>query len=147
MKNKEQKEKQETKEIKSKKIIQSEGWDSEKKYVVDQENQIATPVRVQELPLTDEEKIVKFLDGKADYVKMNDFLKSLYPLPKMNEPAAWLDKGVSKALKATLERMVKDGMLLIANNTHLQLGKFYYEGQQQVQKHHNLTTIEIWAKI
>ena len=33
--------------------------------------------------LTDEEKIVKFLESRSGgYVKINDFLKSLFPLPK-----------------------------------------------------------------
>lgn len=97
--------------------------------------------------LTQEEKILKFLDGKKDYVKMNDFLKSLYPVPTFSAPAAWLNQAVSKTLKGLLESMVKDGLIEIANNNHGMLGKHYYEGVDAKQRHHNLTTVEIWAKI
>jgi hypothetical protein len=84
---------------------------------------------------------------KKDYVKLNDFLKSLYPLPKNNEPAAWLQRRTCKGLKVLLGDMVAAGKIDIQADTHKLLGSFYHEGQQQFTKHHNLSTVEVWAKI
>lgn len=105
------------------------------------------PPPVPEKELSREEKVLKFLTGKKDYVKLNDFLKSLYPLPKLNEPPSWLQLGMSKELKGLLEGMQAEGKLDIADNRHNMLGKIYYEGDQQYTRHHNLSTVEIWAKI
>lgn len=97
--------------------------------------------------LSIEDRIINFLEGKKDYVKMNDFLKSLYPIPTMQNPAAWMQQATSKTLRGLLDSMVKEGALTIAGDTHLQLGKPYYHGDDQRQAHYNLSSLEIWAKI
>jgi hypothetical protein len=100
-----------------------------------------------EKELSNEEKIVNFLKGKKEYEKLNDFLKSLYPLPKQNEPAAWLNRRTCKGLKTLLEDMKASGKIDIQGDAHKLLGSFYHEGQQQFTRHHNLSTVEVWAKI
>lgn len=95
---------------------------------------------------SDEEKILNFLDGKSGTVNMNGFLKSLAGVPKMNEPPRWMQQGYSKYLRSLLSKMQTEGKITISNNRHLQLGQFYYEGEQHLQKHYNLNHIQIECK-
>lgn len=121
---------------------------SKVEYVAAKDSPIYDHPQLQPQPeLTMEDKIVKFLEGKNDFVKMNDFLKSLYPIPTMQNPAKWMQQQVSKTLKGLLDSMVKDGVIKISGDKHLQLGKPYYHGADQRQAHHNLTSIEIYGKI
>jgi hypothetical protein len=98
------------------------------------------------LPLSKEERIVEFLSDKQDFVKLNDFLKSLYPVPKTNEPAQYLNLPDNKLLRKLLETMQAEGRIEIRNNAHRRLAERFYEGEQQVQRFHNLNTILIEAK-
>jgi hypothetical protein len=93
-----------------------------------------------------EQKIVAFLEDKKDFVKLNDFLKSLYPIPKMGEPPAYLDKGEMKRMRILLDNMQFHGKLEIKNNGHGQLGNHYYEGEQQYAKFYHIGNLTIEAK-
>jgi len=89
--------------------------------------------------LSMEEKIVNFFNSReAGTVKMNDFLKSLYPLPKFNEPAEYLRQGRSKELKGILTKLQAEGKILLADNNHLKLGSFYYTDGDTQTKYHNI---------
>jgi hypothetical protein len=92
-----------------------------------------------------DERIKAFLEGKNGYVRINDFLKSLYPLPKMNEPAEWLSQGASKTMRGLLEKMKSEGRIIINGDHYKMLGRFYYEGTDQVQRHYNIGNIFIEA--
>lgn len=93
--------------------------------------------------LSFEERIESFLEGKYGTIKLNDFLKSLYPLPKFNEPPVWLQQGEMKRLRVILDNMQSHGRIKIVNNIHSRLGTFYYEGEQQFARHYNLNTITV----
>jgi hypothetical protein len=94
-----------------------------------------------------EQKIMEFIENKGDVdININQFLKSLYPLPKIGEPALWLSKGENKRLRNLLDSMVKKGAIKILNNLHMRLGQFYHETQEQRTMHHDLNTVEITVK-
>lgn len=127
--------------------------------VVENEEKVAEPVvevvvenkvEVVSEELTDEEKIVKFLESRSGgYVKVNDFLKSLFPLPKTpNEPPVWLMQGAAKRLRVLLEGMRLKGLIKIANNTHLLLGTFYYPDTSHMKTaHHTLNSVQIQCSL
>lgn len=98
--------------------------------------------------LTFEERISAFLESRSEqgYVKLNDFLKSLYGVPKFNEPPGWLLQNNMKQLGWVLSKMQESGQAMFANDQFKLLGKHYYTGTDQKQAHHNLTIITIEAK-
>lgn len=94
-----------------------------------------------------EEKIVAFLDSReGSDIKLNDFLKSLFGVPKFNEPPNWLSQGASKQLRVLLGDMQTKGLISISNNMHTKLGTFYYEGNSPVTLYHSLNTVPLVAK-
>lgn len=98
-----------------------------------------------DLPM--EQKIENFLEGKDGFVRANDFLKSLFGIPKFNEPAQWLQQGNSKLLKATLEKMVANNDIVVKDNRHRLLGQPYYpDTTTGKQQHRNLNNVEILIK-
>ena len=50
---------------------------------------------------SDEQKLLNFIDtrGISGDIRLNDFLKSLFPMPKFNEPPVWTQQNTSKYLK------------------------------------------------
>lgn len=94
---------------------------------------------------TMEQKIVRFLESRiGGFVRINDFIKSLYPIPRMNEMPVYVNQGESKRLKGMLEKMKSDGTIKIEADSHLRLGSFYYPDGQTLKTHyHNINTIEI----
>jgi len=104
-------------------------------------------VEVMGAELSMEEKIVNFFNSReSGTVKMNDFLKSLYPLPKFNEPAEYLRQGRSKELKGILTKLQAEGKILLTDNNHLKLGSFYYTDGDTQTKYHNILTVTITLK-
>ncbi len=103
-------------------------------------------VQVEEL--SDEQKVLNFIDtrGISGDIRLNDFLKSLFPMPKFNEPPVWTQQNTSKYLKGLLDKMVREGKLVISDNAHLKLGQFYYHGDSPQTQHHTLNTVNIVAK-
>lgn len=93
------------------------------------------------------ERILNFIDSRNDgEIKLNDFLKSLYPLPKLGEPALYLRQDKAKELKGALTGLEKGGKVTFVGNGHTKLGKFYYEGNDTVTKYHNILTTQIVVK-
>jgi len=97
--------------------------------------------------LSMEDKIVNFITSRSDgEIKLNDFLKSLYPFPKFNEPAVYLQQAKAKELKGVLAKLEREGKVSFVGNGHTKLGKFYYEGNETVTKYHNILTVQIVVK-
>lgn len=97
--------------------------------------------------LTMEQKILNFIESRQPgEIRMNDFLKSLFPVPKFGEPPLWTQKGESKRLRIVLDELQKQRLIQVVNNMHLKLGQFYHEGESQQTKHHNLNTVTIVVK-
>lgn len=94
-----------------------------------------------------EEKIAVFLDSRGSgEIKLNDFLKSLFGVPKFGEPPIWSSQGNSKVLRVTLTKMVTDGLINIQNNNHVKLGTFYYPDMSTGKtEYHTLNTVPIVA--
>lgn len=96
--------------------------------------------------LSMDQKIVQFVDSMDSDVKLNDFLKSLFPI-KSNEPPRWQLQGNSRKLRGLLEDMVNKGQIVILNNTHRRLGDCYYpDNTTGKAEHYNLNTMPIVAK-
>lgn len=97
--------------------------------------------------LSKEEKIINFLESRGDgEFVINDFLKSLYPIPTYNMPAEYLRQGESKALKGLLTKMQAEGKISFVDNSYQKLGQFYYEGGDTQTKHYNILNVKIIAK-
>lgn len=98
--------------------------------------------------LSMEEKINKFLDSRdAGEVRMNDFLKSLFPIPKFNEPPLWLKQENCKMLRIVLERMYSKGEINIISESHRRLGMNYYPDLATGRReHYTLNSLQIIAK-
>lgn len=100
--------------------------------------------------LSTQERIVEFLRsrGTGQFIRINDFLKSLYPLPKNNEPVEWQKQTAMKSLKAILDGMVVKRDILVSNNSYLLLGKAYWpDDTTGVTHYHHLGTVNIEAKL
>lgn len=93
-------------------------------------------------------RIEAFVDdrGLNGYIRLNDFLKSLYGVPAFNTPPKWTSQAAMKELGGILESMQQNNKLVINNNMHKLLGKTYYSGEDYRQSHHNLDTITIEGK-
>lgn len=101
----------------------------------------------QKVELSKEEKIINFLESRGDgEFVINDFLKSLYPIPTYNMPAEYLRQGESKALKGLLTKMQAEGKIAFVDNSYQKLGQFYYEGGDTQTKHYNILNVKIVAK-
>ena len=96
---------------------------------------------------TMEASIVKYLDGKGEGEHLlNDFLKSLFPIPKFNEPAIYLTQENSRYIRHVLENMQLECKINIVNDLHRKLGEHWYEPETGIAKRHNLSTVKIVAK-
>jgi hypothetical protein len=83
-----------------------------------------------------------------DYVRLNDFLKSLFKLPRVNEVPEWQNKRISKDIRAALETLQGEGVLQIRNDTHKKLGGFFYDSNDSQQRtmHYHIGDVDIFAK-
>lgn len=122
--------------------------EEEKKVEAPEPIKVVEPINtVLDNNLTFEQRINNFLEGKEGFVKANDFLKSLFGIPKFNEPAQWLQQGNSKLLKSTLDGMVANFDITVKDNLHRLLGQPYYpDSTTGKQQHRNLNNVEIYIK-
>lgn len=99
-------------------------------------------------PMTKEEKILDFLTkkGSGGFVRLNEFLKSTYPVPKAHEQAAWLAPSESKAIKALLAKLENEGQITVHKN-YLKLGTNFYSGVEQKRGTYDLNSVLITAKM
>lgn len=80
-----------------------------------------------EQELSKEQRIINYLEDKPKGdIRVNDFLKSLFGVSKLNEPPMWQNQAASKEIKGLLDKMQAAGYLEVVNNAHLKLGQTYY---------------------
>lgn len=97
--------------------------------------------------LTKEEKIVKFIENSTGkLVKLNDFLKSLYPALNHGEPPVWKQQITSRQIKLMLMKMENAGLIKIVNNVHSELGNPYFKGEEQRSAHYDIDTLQLFAE-
>lgn len=98
-----------------------------------------------------EDKIVAFLKSRPaqghGFVSISSFLKSTYPLPKLGEPPLWTRQQESKALKAKISDAINSGKIAVNGEHYKKLGSFYYADGKPETQYHNLSTIQIEAKL
>lgn len=104
-----------------------------------------------EIPLEDqpiEQSIIKFIEGNGiSRIKINDFLRSLYPTPKFNEPPISLSQASSKEIRNVLDRLSKQGVIEVDSNAHLHLGTPYYPDTSTMKTaYHNLNSVTLVVK-
>jgi len=96
--------------------------------------------------LSMEQKILNFIDSRGTgKIILNDFLKSLFGVPKLNEPHVYLRQGSSRMLRATLIKLQSEGKINIENNRHMRLGQSYYSNNEPETKYYNLNTVQLVA--
>lgn len=96
------------------------------------------------------EKILNFLKSRnsGSFVRLNDFLKSLYPMPKNNEPFEWQQQTKMKTLRAIINGMVVNRQIATSTNSYMQLGKSYWPDDSTGKTHyHHLGSLVIEAKL
>lgn len=96
------------------------------------------------------EKIINFLKSRnaVTFIRLNDFLKSLYPLPKNNEPFEWQQQTKMKTLRAIIDGMVVNKQIVTSTNSYLQLGKPYWPDDSTGKTHyHHIGSLVIEAKL
>ncbi len=95
---------------------------------------------------SNEEKLLSFIQKSTNsLVRLNDFLKSLYPSEKPFEPPVWKKQITSRQIRLMLSIMQNKGDLKIFNNTHIQLGDCYFDSEGKT-KHFDLDTLIISAE-
>lgn len=114
------------------------------------------PEKVEKVYLAEADTSLPFSDRldaflakkKGTTVRLNDFLKSLYPVPVMGARPRWEDQGEMKRLRVLLANYSATGKIEVSNNLYQQLGTFYYgESADPVTKYHNLATIILETKV
>lgn len=114
------------------------------------------PEKVEKVYLAEADTSLPFSDRldaflakkKGTTVRLNDFLKSLYPVPVMGARPRWEDQGEMKRLRVLLANYSATGKIEVSNNLYQQLGTFYYgESSDPVTKYHNLATIILETKV
>lgn len=90
--------------------------------------------------LSMEDKILKFLDSRpSGEIKLNDFLKSLFPPPTYSAPASWLSQPVSKQLRVMLEKMHNSGQISLVGTNYNNLGRLFYPDSSTLKsEYHSL---------
>ncbi len=96
-----------------------------------------------------EERIIGFLKsrGANDFVPINDFLKSLFPLPLPGTQPEWKRQERSKYLKGLLSRMVEAGQIKIKSDHYKELGRHYYPDGQIETRYKDISNMLIEAKL
>lgn len=95
------------------------------------------------------ERIVAFIKsrGTNDFVPINDFLKSLFPLPLPGAQPEWKKQETSKYLKGLITRMVEAGEITVKNQYYQELGGPYYPDGQIETQYKTIATVLIEAKL
>lgn len=95
------------------------------------------------------QRILAFIESRhtGDFIKLNDFLKSLYPLPKPNEKPAWQNQGVMRKLRQDLLAMRDRGEIVFSNMNPERLGDNYHVGEQRLRRDYNIGDLNIEAKL
>jgi len=119
-----------------------------------------TPIMPEEKPVTTElkpemnpalshkERIKAFAQGKKGRIKLNDFLKSLYPIVKPPAQPEYIRQDVMKRLRITLRELNNEGVLKLVEHQYERLGKAHFPDQATGRTHYwDLTNLIIEAEI
>lgn len=84
------------------------------------------------------ERIIAFLESRrgTGKIKLNDFLKSLYPLPKVGEKPHFTDQGKMKRLKKDLIELRSEGEISFINDSFERLGKAHFPDDTSGKTHY-----------
>lgn len=94
-------------------------------------------------------RIIAFLESHGGYdgfVKLNDFLKTFYPLPKGREPALWTNQGEMRSLKHLLKSMKEAGEIIFSNTNYERLGDNYHTTPERLRRDYNISDLVIEAR-
>jgi len=89
---------------------------------------------------TFEERLVFFLKGKFDFVRINDFLRMEYK-------KSIALQNVNKQIKAKLSKMVAEGTIEMRGKNYLKLGGFFYAGDSPETQYYTGANTIIEAKL
>lgn len=97
--------------------------------------------------ISKEEKILRFLEKREGEIRLNDFLKSLYGVPKPNQPLDYLQREASKELKKILTKLSNEGAIHVVSDAHTKLGGIYYpDSTTGITHYHNINSVTIVVK-
>lgn len=84
------------------------------------------------------ERIVSFLDSRkgAGKIKLNDFLKALFPLPSINQPAEYSSQPKMKKLRQDLRELKEEGKVTFVNDSFERLGRAHFPDQTTGRTHY-----------
>lgn len=86
-----------------------------------------------------EEDVVNFLNGKTGRIKLNDYLKTLFPVNRNNAA----NIGNSRYIRSVLDKLQSENKLKMYNNSHDKLGDTYYPNDGIQSAQYNLDTCSI----
>lgn len=103
-----------------------------------------------DLRLTKSKRILHFLESHGGYdgfVKLNDFLKTFYPLPKMKEPPLWANQGEMRSLRNLLRTMKDNNEIVFSGNNYDRLGENYHTNPERLRKDYSIADLIIEARL
>lgn len=105
-----------------------------------------TATIVEELSM--EDKVKNFVESRGiGETRINEFLKSLFPAAKLNEPPTWQNQGATKQIKVILGKLHNDGDIEICGNAHMKLGMTYYPDTNTMRAmQHDLNSVPIFIQ-
>lgn len=132
-------------------VLISEAAIPEMPHVSNQGHQIVV-AQVEEInkKLSHKQRIIAFLETRkgAGKIKLNDFLKSLYPLAKGNEKPFFTVQGNMKKLKQDLMELRAEGDISFVNDSFERLGKAFFPDHATGKTHYyDVTNLIIEVEI
>jgi hypothetical protein len=94
----------------------------------------------------DSEQLLKYLADKTEAVKVNDFLKSLYPPPTKLEPVQFLSQGANARFRTLLTRLSEEGKITVQAHAHLHLGMAFFPTEDQRTHYHTILDTPIFVQ-
>lgn len=105
----------------------------------------STEGKALETETTQEQKIIAFVESRGSgEVRLNEFIKSLYPPVNFANPPQYLELGENKRIRNMLAALVSEGHFAIQNDLHLRIASIYYDGDGKCL-HHNINTLPLVA--
>jgi hypothetical protein len=103
-------------------------------------NAPAQPKNVVVEGLTFEERLVNFMKGKWDWVRLNEFLRAEFK----SEIGL---QNTNKLIRLKLHDLVGRGVLEMRNGAYQNLGKHYYSGDSAVTQYYSAINTILEAKL
>ena len=97
--------------------------------------------------LSHKERITAFVADKKGTIRLNDFLKSLWPISKPPIPPAITDQANMRKLRVDLLDLQKEGKFKLSSSIN-RLGKAHFPDQTTLRTHYyDLTNLIIEAEV